>query len=227
MKRMKKVGRRSEHWNEKEMRWRRLRCNETGDELISISKFSTDETTITLEEIIREWPAWSREERLDFIDGYYGKDPKDEEDLGIIEYLLGNAGSLQIMSNLPSLITQLSDKRRALRILIKEVRETKLEEICEADGLKAALSNFYQAIGILGDHGAIPLMKEKITEMLEFPGLCEEGAGCNPIALAFIYALQALCRLEPRDDYKRLLEGFRLHPNMAVAEAAERILKDI
>lgn len=207
----------TDHWSEKETRWSRIRRRQ-GNRFSFLSKFQTDEARITLEEITREWPAWNLEERLDFISAYNCKPSYEEEEFKIIEFLMKHAGTYEL-SALPRLVTQLPDKKRALRFILDQIREVKPEEIVR--DLDIGVANFYQAAGNLGDREAIPLLKSKISEMLEYPGLFYRVSFC------LICALEALYKLEPNEEYKRLIEGFKLHPHETVAQIAVIALENI
>lgn len=55
-----------------------------------------------------------------------------------------------------------------------------------------------------------------------YPGFFE-----NHIARDFIIALTALCRLEQKEEYMKLLQGFVSHPNKIIALMADVYWKKI
>jgi len=192
---------------EKETRWNKIRY---------ISKFFTNEAAITLEEIIREWPKWSEEERCDFIFAFIVKNPITEEDVRIIEFLLLENNS-DCKGLLPFIFTNFPDPKQVSEFIERQIRRTRLKETNTTFHL---LPKFYEALETFGNSETIPLLKEKITEMLECQSLYEKGCGTNFVAEACVAALKALYKLEPKDEYRRLLEGFKLHPNNEVVYLA-------
>jgi hypothetical protein len=219
-----------EEWMEEETRWSRRRYRKSeknGKEIKHIeftSKFMTGEATITFDEISREWEGWSSIERNDFLLGYMRSMTRNtEEDFKIIEFLMEHAGQSEI-SMLPLLMRNLPNKKKVLDFLLNQVRETKLEEI--ENKTKCQLTNFYSAIEDLGDPDAIPVLKEKISEMLENPGLYEKGTPSqfNRVAQDLVTALKALYKMEPKNEYIKLLEGLKLHPSELVSLIAAKAL---
>lgn len=204
----------AEHWSEKETRWNRIRYGQ-GKWLSSVSKFQTNEATISIDEIARDWPGWNDEERFDFISAYQRKPSYDDEDIRIIKFLMENAGPLH-MSMMAMRLTMLPDKKQVSNYLMRQIIQMKTDDML--------LGNFYQAIGAIGEEAAIPLLKERVHEMLNNPELYEKGGSSNELAGLCISAVAALYRLERNEEYKRLLEGFKLHPNELVAQHAAAIL---
>jgi hypothetical protein len=143
---------------EKETRWNTIRY---------ISKFCTHEATVTLEDIIREWPQWSDEERSDFICAFIMKKLITEEDIRIIEFLLLEKNS-DCKGLLPFIFTHFPDQKQAVEFIERQIRRTRLEETTTTFHL---LSSFYNALETLGNSDTVPLLKEKITEMLECQSL--------------------------------------------------------
>ena len=213
----------SEHQNIRETRWNRIYYIDSGHNNYIQSKFLTNEAKITFKEIAKEWPAWNSDERNDFILGYIAKAQLNEEDFKILELLMEQAEPYEI-GMLPLMITELPDKKVALEFLSKQILETKPEKI---NVTNAFLTNFYQAIGILGNPEAIPLLKNKISEMLECPALYEVHDYFDDIARVCIVALVALWKLDPKDDYIKLLEGFKSHPSKDIAQWAANNLEEI
>ena len=241
-----------EEWEkEEETRWGRSseknESSESGMNLIRIrstSKFSTGEASITFEEIAREWESWDKGARLDFVLGYSRKRPLDEEDLKILEYLVEHVGPDEIEVNMLSLLMaklpDLPGRKKVLRFIITQIRDVNPEKIDEGGKNVMHAIAWYEALGKLGDPGALPFLKEKIAEMLEYPGLYAEWrhvqykeaegipeASYNYVATIFVTALTALCRLEPRDDFRKLLEGFTLHPDRGIRSLAEHSLREL
>lgn len=222
-------------WSMRETRWNKIIEGKSIEEgftapaISYLSKFLIHKATITFEEIEREWANWDEKERWDFLSAYMEKHPVDEEDFRIIEYIMEHAGPWEVCV-LPQIVNKLPDKKRVLRYLLERIDEVNPEEIAYWTGW--SMGNFYVQIENMGDPEAIPVLKKKISEMLDYPGLYEkghhiQGGYYNKVAIEFIDALEALCKLEPRDDYRKLLEGFKMHPNENVARSATKALTAI
>lgn len=212
-----------------ETRWNKINCRKSGDEdkptqRSYVSKLSTGEVAIAFQEIAQEWDGWNWEERNDFLTAYiFGGLDFGEEDYRIFEFLMKHAEPDE-RSMLPLIVTNHPDKKLVLHFLMDQVREIKPEQIEE--GTAPPLCNAYRGMGKLGDSEAIPLLKEKMLELLGYSGIYKKGS-FNFVALDLIAVLVALCRLEPREDYIKLLEGLKEHPDEGVAQCATTGLGEV
>jgi hypothetical protein len=220
-------------WSMRETRWHIMIEGKsiTGEypAISSLSKFFDNKATISYEEIEREWASWDEIERQDFLFAYMRGHIMNEEDFRIIEFIMEHAGPCEVCV-LPQLVSLLPDKKRVLRYLLERIDEANPEEI--ASGASMSMGNFYMQIENMGESEAIPVLKKKISKMLEYLGLHEEGhhiqgVHSREVAIDLIWALRALCSLEPRDDYRKLLEGFKQHPNEDIARSATSAMREL
>jgi|GEM_PF-2128409 len=217
-----------ENWIKGETDWYKMKSVEMRDDQHKSSH--TEITDMRFEEIVTKWVNLSKEERACFIFRYNDNIPLGNEDVRVIEFLIANATPVESCA-LPSMIIRLTDKKLALKLLQESLNRIRLEDIEKGE---TAGDSHYRAMAYLHDPDAIWFLKTRLSAMFEYEGLYGKGhyysypgGFVNYFALDFISALMALCRLEPKEENKKLLKGFAFHPNETIAKIADAWWKSI
>jgi hypothetical protein len=214
-------------------RWFKVVNNDSGRSSYE-SKFLTNDVLITSEDIEKEWPLWNNHERHEFISAYSQKRILNEEDFEIFEFLMEHA-HISYQFILYDNLKELPDKRRTLNLLKKLINDVKFDEYNNVSqsqtmfyrSIIGPLHFLYDTLGLLGDLDAIPFIKEKVAAMMRHQEFYKSGDLSNGIVFICIKALEALCRLEPSNEYAKLLEGFHNHPDYSNSSYAREVFSSL
>jgi len=184
---------------------------------------------MSLEEIKLKWPDMNRVERIRFMSTYEMGLKEDDEDRRIIEFLM-DFDDPAASHLLLWMIMGLKDRKAALRLLTASLKRDSMDDVEKG---AAYFLTHYKALEHLHDIDAAPFLKARLSEMFVRDGLYKKGFSrypgvfVNHLALDFVYALKALCVIEPKEEYVKLLGGFGSHPSEDVAIAAKALLESL
>jgi hypothetical protein len=199
----------------RESRW--ARHYKTGEKkLMSESKFLTGEVSITCEELKNIWDTLDEREICDFTLGFMPKEMAPQEYDKIVEFVFPKL-SPPFISNFSDKVSQLSDKRRAMDLLVNGAAQSPLEE----------RANFYQAMGLLGLPEVLPWLESELRELLVHPLLWELQELMNDVAGSCVVCLREILTLRfDNQRYEQLLK-FKDHPNNIVRTWVEMAVKGV
>lgn len=166
----------------KESRW--MRTYRHGDGTLYQSKFDWDGIQVSREEVERLWPDLSREEKWEFATAYCCKPTVTAEDEKVLDFLM-ETGDEGVWSMIASLLVGHSNREKAMSFL--------LERAASAGPFSA---NYYQALEIVGDKRAIPVL-QKAREI----HLRNIEAGARDEIHVYLGCCRALWKLEGSDAY--------------------------
>lgn len=198
----------------KDTEWLTIYEQETGDFLYE-SKFLVSSLEIPAESIKRRWKAFSESDRYYFALAFQAKPsltPNDEE---ILDFLM-EVGNHTIWVTISSLLPRHTDRKRILEFLLQRIQS---EERPKA--------NFYQALELLRDQRAIPLLKNEylMLKQLENTKLTDELTEEEFLKYVdFLQCCKTLLRIEGSEEYRRVLRQFMAAPNRRVADWSKIML---
>jgi hypothetical protein len=194
----------------KEDRWSRTYELYNGDRLTE-SKFDTDDTSISLDEITKMWPTLDQSEKVSFVGAFKHKPQFSSEDEKILEFVMKNGNEI-LWVNLGQCLTYHSNKKLILDFLSQRMR---------SDFRPRA--NFCQALGALGDQSAIPVLVEEYQN--DQAAINAAGAAADRFVLMdFLACCAALRSLGAPGDYAADIRQYLNHSDQGIRRSAERKL---
>src|SRR5713101_70604 len=103
------------------------------------SKFLDPSFTVSFASIRERWAELDNIARLDFSVAFSAKAWLSEEDMSIVEFLMDVADA-NVCSNIAGMVAMLKDKQKAALLLTTKI-----------DSSPGPLSNYFQALGQLGE----------------------------------------------------------------------------
>ena len=190
-----------------ETRWsREYRAGPRG--LAYESKLSKEGLEVSAALIREQWAHWSLPEQFDFARAFMAKAELSSEDQQILAFLM-EAGSELVWGTIACLLPGYSDRERALAFLLERV----------ASGGRGG-ANYYQALGVMGDARAIPLLRQASRKHQEALPPLEDQTVWD--LGDYLSCLDALWKLEGPGPYEPVLRELLSHPDEEVREAAQR-----
>jgi len=190
----------------KESRW--ARTYRFGDGTLFESKFARDEIQVSREEVERIWPDLSPDEKLEFAFAYGVKSTVTAEDEKVMDFLM-EAGDEYVWSMIALLLARHSNRERVMSFLLERATSPSLLG-----------ANYYQALEILADMRAIPVL-QRAREI----HLHHIDAGATDEIHDYLVCCRALWKLEGSDAYAAEIREALRSADPAVSAHAKLLLE--
>jgi hypothetical protein len=172
------------------------------------SKFAWDGVQVSREEMERIWPDLSPNEKLEFATAYVCKSTVTAEDEKVMDFLM-EAGDADVWGMIALLLIRHSNRERVMSFLL---------ERAASPGPLAA--NHYQALEILGDRRAIPVL-QRAREI----HLHNIDAGAKDEITDYLVCCKALWKLEGLEAYAAEIREALRSADPVVSAVAKRLLE--
>jgi hypothetical protein len=191
----------------RETRW--IRVYQTGPkELHYESKFITDDIRISVDELKREWNTFSEQDQLEFAQAFMWKGLVLPEDQAIMDFVM-DSGPEVVWSTIAPLLPKYPDREKALSFLLQRIAQQ------PTDG-----ANYYQALELIADRRAVPLLRQCYGEHVKALGRMEQH---NIFELVdYLCCCRALWRLDGSPEYEHALREMLKHPDDSVRRWVEK-----
>lgn len=174
----------------KETRWTRY-YEEDGKRWMAISRFVDGSASITLEELQREWPAWSEDERRRFTFAYSVGKAKQEAP-AIMRHIM-EQGGMECWKCCAMSIAKHRPAEEAFDFLAAALRAAEPGRGC----------NLSQGLCMVKHPGVIEVLKEHLARMWANSALWEDDSFTNWIAYDAITCIEHLIRAgAPPSDFE-------------------------
>jgi hypothetical protein len=194
---MKKLVRESE--------WLKVYSTDTGVQYES--KLLLDDVPVSARSVIRRWDRFSQEEKWEFVLALQARAKLEPDDVPLLDFLM-EVGDPVIRSTLAPLLPMHPRKEAAVVFLLAQInRET------------SNRANYFQALELIGDIGAVPTLTNIYEEMQRVNG-SDYASWSAEQALDFVACSRALWRLNGAERFRLSIEGVRSHPNRTVSAFA-------
>ena len=195
----------------KETRWTRV--YERGDGSISIrSKFSTDGLSIAPAELKGLWSQWDEAERMDFAQAFSVKDGVSPGDRESLEFMMNN-GSDMVASGIAMKSALCLDGSAAFDLVVARL----------GGANNVPKSNFFQALGKLGDQRGVPVLKG-FRESLASEVASRKAA--IDIVVDYLSCCTALATLTGDGAYMRHVEPYLKDDRASIRWAARVMIEN-
>jgi hypothetical protein len=195
-----------------EDKWSRI--YEAGENFYaSESKFEADGLSVSVEELNSSWTSWDVSEKLSFVNAYRSKPLFVESDEKILEFLIAR-GDEPIWSTIASSLSlHHSNKKMVLDFLLERLKTGSEPK-----------SNFIQALRILGDVAALPILHHLHDQLSTRIKTASQDHIDHWTVNDFLRCCEALAYLEKEDRYKEEIRRFLAHPDELVRIHAQNAL---
>ena len=191
-----------------EEKWSRIYEVEGGVH-VNVSKFVTDEITISADAIKDEWKSYSRSERIAFAGAFSQKPHFSLEDEKILDFLMDNDDE-RVWVSIAHGLTRHSQKKRVLHFLLERLKSG-----------SESKANYVYSLGPLGAAEAVPQLKGLHDRLLR--EIAQAGTKANKaLILDFVVCCSSLAKLEGSSTYRDEIRPFLDHPDKHV-QAFSRI----
>lgn len=191
----------------RESRW--ARTYRFGGGTLFESKFDWDEAEISREEIERLWSNLSPAERLEFSTAYGFKPKVTAEDEKVLDFLM-EAGDENVCGMIALLLTRHSNRERVVNFLLER-----------ATSPSPLAANYYQALEVIGDVRAIPVLQR--SREIHLKNI--EGGSTDEVR-DYLVGCRTLWKLTGSEDYAAEIRKAMESADPAVSAHAKRLLED-
>jgi hypothetical protein len=175
------------------------------------SKFLEGRVDLQAQEFESIWAKLSLREKLDVCTAYTAKAQISEEDEKILDVIM-RKGDDVTWSNIVSVLTRHTDRERVSHFIRGRIQKQ-----------PPPLANFYQAVEMLGDTAAIPLLKKK------HHGYGKKRLGPQSrdriSCIDYLTCSMTLWKLTGLQEYKQTIDRFVPAEDEFVKDCATRLLK--
>lgn len=194
----------------RDSRWTRVYSTE-GGHVRWESKFLTENLEVSASSVIDSWNSFSPEEQLEFSNAFSVKSKLTSEDEKILDFLM-SAGPRVIWPNIALILCQHSDRERILGFLMNHA---------EAD--PDSKSNYYQALELINDSRAIPVLKRQYERYRGTETLKSERLSQPEFMQIFDYlsCCRALLILDGSAEFENSIREMLNHLDRRVRRTAE------
>ena len=194
-----------------ETEWTRVYKSDQG--YVYVSKFMEGDVKVTAESIRAQWPTFSFEQKLDFVQAFAKGGRVTSEDERIMDFLMEAGEPFICMEMAPRLLDH-RDRDHVLAFLLDRISDD-----FEYKG------NFVQALGLMKDPRALPALRTKFDGYRE--RLAASPGSMSPDdCMDYMVCLQALWRISGSQEYKPIIEDALNSPDETVRRTADLILRD-
>lgn len=172
------------------------------------SKFFADGLQVSADLIRSEWRTMTDEQKLEFALAFSAKpelQPGDEE---ILDHMMV-LGSANVLSTIALLTVKHPDKEKAFSFLTDQIQK----------GNKP-LVNFYQALELLNDHRAVPMLRRAYDHYK-----MSLAAGDSVDFVDYLRCCRALLNIAGGSEYAESIRDMRSHSSEHVSRMAKRLLE--
>jgi hypothetical protein len=171
------------------------------------SKFLDVSFVVSPDSIRKRWHSLSADEQLDFSLAFAAKPVISEDEEEIIEFLLEVADP-DVCSNIALLAASLSDKRKALSLLLTRIEQR-----------APPLANYFQALTLLSERDAVPALEKIYDEYSR-----QSATADYPTLRDYTHCCRTLLRLTGQYRYEGPLRELSQSRDPRVAALARRLL---
>lgn len=183
----------------REERWSRIYEAEDGSP-VNVSKFLTDEISVSEDVIKDQWESWSQSEKTAFARAFAEKPKFSGEDERILDFLMG-AGDERVWVSIASGLPRHSQGKRVLNFLIDRLKSGSEPK-----------ANYMHALSTLGDSQAVLSMKDLYKRISG--EIAKAGTKADKLLIfEFVVCCSSLAKLEGSSAYQDEIRPFLNHPD--------------
>jgi hypothetical protein len=193
-------------------RWSRIRYSGEGRQQYE-SKFATNETTISPNQLASEWDGWNDEDRVAFATACVFKPKFEPEDYEILDFLMVQ-GHPRVATVIATALPGHPDKEKVQAFLLTQLQLNPELKI-----------NFIQALAMI----ATPPVIEALCEFYQRAHrkvTIERNNTSRDAILEFLYCCAALRKLKHESRYEQEISRFSGYPDEIIKNTVSLLLKD-
>ncbi len=186
----------------RETRWSREYHNADQSESFLDSRFRDGSASITLDELTRDWPAWTNHEKVDFCQSFIHYQGRQRAK--ILRFLMCD-GNHYVWSVIAASVARTLPIKESLPFL---------RECCEDCDIGRG-ANYFQALWLTESPEAVGILWPSLDRIWDSPDLLKPNTFCNLTTFDAIWCIDALVRLdEPVSSLRDRYETLKTHPTM-------------
>jgi hypothetical protein len=196
-----------------ERRWVRTYSSPDGKMHAEISRFMDRSASITFTEFAREWPTWSRRDRLDFCGGCSWLDQQSDFP-DMLRYIMQH-GSPGDWSAVAGRVGTVLPQEEAFDLLTRALRSTDLEDA----------TNLSQGISLTRHPGAEGALRAHLASLWSHPSLWKDDEFTNWFAYGATCCIEHLIGIgAPPEDFAEQVRALSDHVCSGNRDSCRRFL---
>jgi hypothetical protein len=176
-----------------------------------VSKFLTDQLTISVADLKNNWENFTEQEQLDFAQALQSKHPLTREDHEILGFLM-RVGPEFVWVTISPLLPRYPDKEQALLFLLERIAQK-----------PSGGANYYQALELMHDGKAIPILRERYEEYRQRLAPFEQHGPWSELT-DYQSCCRALWKLSGSAEYESALRENLTHPDENIRRRVKQLL---
>jgi hypothetical protein len=178
--------------------------------LLYESKFLFDRLEVDATSLKNDWKNMTEAERLEFAMAFNAKPTLQLRDEEILNHLM-EIGSAGVLATLALVLLRHSDKERSFRFLTRQI-----------ESVQMPLVNYYQALELLNDRRAVPLLRKSFET---YKARLASKESDESEMVDYLQCAKALLTMDGAASYEQIISELCSYPSQRVSRFAQRLLQ--